>query len=319
MRKHARLFGLNYAHCSAGELRGCINDVRLMSSFLQDKLGFDDVKVYTDDTARYDTSKAGILQHLSAIATKSWRDSLDVVWIHFSGHGSQMEDRTGDEDDGQDECLVPSDYETSGFIWDDEINRIFENFNPKTRVICVFDCCHSGTMADLKYGFDEDGNVSVENTKSSIKSKILTISGCKDEQTSADAYGVAGQNQFTGAMTACLLDVLEDPQAHTDIFHMMQELHKQLQERRFSQRPLVGATYNLREDPAWLSFDTVALEDVAIEPAGEPSELAQVSTKEVAVAETQPIIPNVQHVDDLDDPKWKDADDKRDNCCCYVQ
>ena len=314
MKKYALLFGLNYAHCSSGELRGCINDVRLMTQFLQDELGFS-VQAYTDDTARADTSKAGILKHLKAAASQSVRDDLDVVWIHFSGHGTSMEDATGDEDDGQDECLVPSDYETAGFIMDDDINRLFASFNPKTRVICVFDCCHSGTMADLKYGFDENRVASIENTKCKIPAKILTLSGCKDEQTSADAYGVAGQAQYTGAMTACLLDILKDPKTREDVFFMMQKLHEQLKSRRFSQRPLVGATYDLRDDPAWLKFESAAPRPApapAPTPKPTPTPVQEPSPDH---PKTKPIPPTDPEFDDLASPKWKDNSEYRTNCC----
>lgn len=33
----------------------------------------------------------------------------DSLFFHFSGHGGQMVDRSGDEDDGYDETLVPMD------------------------------------------------------------------------------------------------------------------------------------------------------------------------------------------------------------------
>lgn len=321
MKRYALLFGLNYAHCASGELRGCINDVRLMTKFLQDELGFS-VTAYTDDTARQDTSKAGILKHLKAAAARSVRDNLDVVWIHFSGHGSSMEDTTGDEDDGQDECLVPSDYETAGFIMDDDINRVFASFNPKTHVICVFDCCHSGTMADLKYGFDETGTASVENTNCKIGAKIITLSGCKDEQTSADAYGVAGQAQFTGAMTACLLEVLTDSKAREDIFVMMQLLHKELQARKFSQRPLVGATYDLRKEPGWLPASGLTTSSPSPSPppppptpAFTPPTPSQPPAPPAPPASTKPIQPTDPDFDDLADPKWKDHTEYRRNCC----
>ena len=44
------------------------------------------------------------------------------------GHGGQIEDKSGDEDDGFDEILIPSDYKENGHIVDDEI---FEEFVTK--------------------------------------------------------------------------------------------------------------------------------------------------------------------------------------------
>jgi hypothetical protein len=39
----------------------------------------------------------------------------------FTGHGGQIVDTSGDEDDGFDEILIPGDYKESGQIVDDEI------------------------------------------------------------------------------------------------------------------------------------------------------------------------------------------------------
>ena len=41
------------------------------------------------------------------------------------GHGGQMEDKSGDEDDGFDEILIPVDYKENGQIVDDEIYEEF--------------------------------------------------------------------------------------------------------------------------------------------------------------------------------------------------
>jgi metacaspase-1 len=49
----------------------------------------------------------------------------DVVFVSFSGHGGQMVDTSGDEDDGFDEILIPVDFEESGQIVDDDIYAEF--------------------------------------------------------------------------------------------------------------------------------------------------------------------------------------------------
>ena len=63
-----------------------------------------------------------------------------------------MADTSGDEDDGFDEILIPSDFKESGQIVDDEI---YEEFVQQVRagvtVTAMIDCCHSGTAMDLPY------------------------------------------------------------------------------------------------------------------------------------------------------------------------
>jgi hypothetical protein len=70
----------------------------------------------------------------------------DTIYFHYSGHGSQVEDLNGDEEDGLDETLVPQDGRTNGVrdIVDDELDDIFANLRTHN-VIVVLDSCHSGT------------------------------------------------------------------------------------------------------------------------------------------------------------------------------
>ena len=49
--------------------------------------------------------------------------SGDHLFLHYSGHGTQVKDEDGDEADGKDEALVPCDYQTAGFIVDDDLRR----------------------------------------------------------------------------------------------------------------------------------------------------------------------------------------------------
>eukprot|EP00173_Palmaria_palmata_P003280 Plantae.Rhodophyta-Palmaria_palmata.ctg3415.p1 GENE.Plantae.Rhodophyta-Palmaria_palmata.ctg3415~~Plantae.Rhodophyta-Palmaria_palmata.ctg3415.p1 ORF type:complete len:223 (+),score=43.68 Plantae.Rhodophyta-Palmaria_palmata.ctg3415:318-986(+) len=66
-----------------------------------------------------------------------------------------MVDRSGDEDDGYDETLVPMDWEGAGHIVDDEIYDILVRRLPGgVRLTAVLDACHSGTALDLPYQHD---------------------------------------------------------------------------------------------------------------------------------------------------------------------
>jgi hypothetical protein len=248
----AVLFGLNYKHCTSGHLDGCINDVVNISTYIKSQYNIP-IDTYTDDVNIVDTSNKGIIRRLYELAVDSYRNNLDFVWIHYSGHGSYVRDRTGDERDGFDECLVPSDYESSGFISDDYLCSLFTHFNPKTRIVCIFDCCHSATVGDLKYSWESPSKMSIENSKSKIDAKILTLSGCLDNQTSADAFNVMGDNKSAGALTACLLKVLTTvPNAKSNMFLMLQSLRSELKKQSFSQIPKLCTSYLITNDSKFL-------------------------------------------------------------------
>ena len=75
----------------------------------------------------------------------------DRVLFYFSGHGSRVRDREGDEADGLDEVLVTHDFGlTSGRVVrglvDDEFGRLISRI-PAKRIFLFIDACHSGTSA----------------------------------------------------------------------------------------------------------------------------------------------------------------------------
>ena len=248
MKGRALLFGLNYASSPQGKLQGCINDVVNTGKYIQACMPIP-VKVCTDDTPNPETTKTRILQNLYELGLQSYSENLDFVWIHYSGHGSYIADRSKDDLDGRDECLVPSDYATAGLIDDDTLNRVFNHFSPRTRVLFVCDACHSGTMCDLKYSWISPSKRKTENSQCTVKAKVLTLSGCLDLQTSADAFNVLGDGKYSGALTSCLLQVLiQMPTLRKDVFKMHAALCIKLKERGFPQRPLLCSTYDLARD-----------------------------------------------------------------------
>lgn len=240
MRGRALLFGLNYPGTPA-ELRGCVNDVVDMGAFL-DKLGIK-TTVFTDGPH---TTAVGMVSSLAQLAMQTYSERLDFVWIHYSGHGASVVDRD-DEADGFDECLVPSDYTTAGVIPDDFVSRLLRNINPKTRVVFVCDACHSGTICDVKYSWDS-ARRTIENPRCAVRAKVLCISGCLDNQTSADAPGLTAPGRFSGALTAFLLKAMAERPLWDDVFALHASVVEKLKANGFEQRPKLCSTYDLCVD-----------------------------------------------------------------------
>jgi hypothetical protein len=112
----ALLIGINYTGTPA-QLGGCINDVRTVQATLA-TMGFaasEDVntRVLTEEDARRPTRK-NIIEGMQWL-TRGARAG-DVFWFHYSGHGSQVSDRNGEEEDGKDESICPLDYVSAGTI-----------------------------------------------------------------------------------------------------------------------------------------------------------------------------------------------------------
>jgi len=249
MASRALLIGLNYVDTPESKLNGCINDVNNMANYLGKMFPCMVCDIVTDETNKTDTTAQGIVKKLYELAVKSHSEDLEFVWIHYSGHGSYVKDTSGDELDGQDECIVPSDYKTAGLVSDDILQSLFAHFNPKTRVLCVFDCCHSGTLGDVKYCWDNPEKPTIENIKCRVKAKVITLSGCMDKQTSADAYNVMNDSNFTGALTSCLiLSLKEVPVLRDDAFNLVRSIRQKLKDKGFDQYPKLCSSHNLAFD-----------------------------------------------------------------------
>jgi hypothetical protein len=255
VKSRALLFGLNYATHAEGRLSGCINDVRNVAAFLAAAKPGIAVRQLDDVATPAACTRAGILHELNALVDAVNADrECEYVWIHYSGHGSYVRDVSRDEADGKDECLVPLDYQTAGMITDDTITSILGRFARKsTKVVCIMDSCHSGTVCDLKYRWLSSTTATIDNIETrDITARVILLSGCLDAQTSADAFGVlettvSGVREAGGALTGCLLNVLEK-QRKTDAFDVQRAVTTQLTAAGFSQRPLLTSSFNLKKD-----------------------------------------------------------------------
>lgn len=139
--KRALLIGIN-TYQAVPSLSGSLNDVAAMREILLTRWGFDarNIRLVTESAA----TRAGILAALQQLAREVGPN--DIVYVHYSGHGSQVQDLNGDEDDGLDETLVPADGRTPNVpdILDDELDALFARLRANTALI-VLDSCHSGT------------------------------------------------------------------------------------------------------------------------------------------------------------------------------
>ena len=234
-RAAALLIGLNYPG-TPNALTGCIQDVVNVSAYLQTATPGVAITMVTDGAAP--VTRAAILAALTVAAAAS--ATVDFFWLHYSGHGYWQRDGSADERDGRDEVIVAAD----GVVTDDQILAVLSTFAATCTVFAVFDSCHSGTVADLKYSWPQlQGSSAVmEHPTSRVPARIICLSGCADTGTSAEINGA-------GAMTTALLQVLGTPTPgallRVTAFDVASNVLRVLQERRLSQRPLLTSSFNL--------------------------------------------------------------------------
>lgn len=124
-----------------------IRDVLLGQGF-----GSDNIVVVTDGQA----TRQGMVKALTDLSDRVGPG--DIVVVHYSGHGQQIQDDNNDELDGFDESIIPYDaqrvfrkgiYEGENHFRDDELQTFLTSLQrklgPKGNLLVILDACHSGT------------------------------------------------------------------------------------------------------------------------------------------------------------------------------
>lgn len=121
------------------------NDARAMKNLAEQKLGFNPNAIHF--LLNSSATSANIRKEVQNWLIKQTKTD-DRVFLFFAGHGTQVKDINGDEDDGFDEAIVPFDVNVSKpsqLILDDEINQWLNDLRGR-RVVMIFDSCNSGTV-----------------------------------------------------------------------------------------------------------------------------------------------------------------------------
>ena len=225
----ALLIGINYFGTD-NELYGCVNDTNSIKSLIS-SYNFQKISILTDNNEKKPT-RNNILEEFKNLLINS--QSGDVLLFFYSGHGSYILDKNNNEKTGKDQLIVPCDLNE---ILDDELKNIIQlNLKKDVTLIALFDCCHSGSILDLKYQYMDslDKNNFTENiNETETNGNVIMISGCSDVQTSADAT-INNKNQ--GAMTWAFLEAFKSEQNIT-WRNLLIKMRSLLKQSKFSQLP----------------------------------------------------------------------------------
>ena len=205
----------------SGDLNACEADAEDMAS-----LG----NLETTTLLTQNATRERVIAELTKAAKQL--KSGDLFLLTYSGHGGQLPDLNSDEDDAQDEtwCLF------DGEFVDDELYFYLSHFATDVRVLVFSDSCHSGSVVKLAFYHGAPAaksangsgmvkfrnmppgaalrtyrknkafydkilkNGKLKNADAKVKASVLLISGCQDNQLSADG-------DFNGLFTSNLLRV----------------------------------------------------------------------------------------------------------------
>lgn len=118
------------------------------------------------------------------------RITTENLTVYYTGHGSQVADKSGDEADGMDEVMVFDD----GFIVDDDLaGAVKRNCSGQCKVLLLNDCCRSGTIWDVP----ED----IKVAERTWPANVLSMSAAKDSQTAKQTKGLGKVAAMQGLFT----------------------------------------------------------------------------------------------------------------------
>uniref|UniRef100_A0A1J3CS63 Metacaspase-6 n=1 Tax=Noccaea caerulescens TaxID=107243 RepID=A0A1J3CS63_NOCCA len=217
MAKKAVLIGINYVGTKA-ELRGCVNDVRRMHISLVEQYGFskENIKLLIDtDSSTIKPTGKNIRQALLDLVESA--ELGDVLFVHYSGHGTRLPAETGEDDDtGYDECIVPSDM---NLITDDDIRDLVDMVPNDCPITIVSDSCHSGGLIDeAKEQIGESTKKKKPKQESGDSSNInKTVDEETEEAVETESKEIINELGNRSLPLETLIDMLKQETGNDDI------------------------------------------------------------------------------------------------------
>lgn len=259
MAQRALCVGINqFRRYPQFQLNGCVNDARDMAALLTGTLGWrkSEITLLLDKQA----TKAAILARLGKFVDQAKAGKLERIVFSWSSHGTQVADTSGDEPDGVDEAFVPydvaekdGDWDPAHIIVDDELHDLFAALPPAVELEVFLDTCHSGTGlrgAEFSLHAPRPRFVAPPSRQGTLRQRAATgfvlgrdaeqpgehhvlWTGCKANQTSADAYF---DGRYNGAFTYYLVKATTDGDGRRTRDEVLQAM-RQAMKGKFSQVP----------------------------------------------------------------------------------
>lgn len=216
----------------------------------------------------------------------------DLAVFYYSGHGSQVKDRNGDEADQCDETFLPHDARTRhgdryiGDLIDDQFHEMLSRLHEKTqRIVVILDSCNSGTAtrgpSELVARWQDPDDpaeacpkLSTADSRRESTWKPQAMPGLVAITAASDgtsALEIGGHGIFTGALVEVLTQGTDAPLTYAQVSRQLPPLIRasSYQIPYFQgdlNRTVFGATGKRRP----LGWDVVAVGEQTVELSGVP-------------------------------------------------
>lgn len=259
---------IHFQDVDGGDLPGAERDASAMRDVLVARWGFQPENVRM--LLNQDATRAAIEQGLTGWLKQNVQPG-DQVLLYFAGHGSQVWDENGDEEDGLDETIAPADVSPTSpenDITDDVLGEWLRAL-PTTSIVYIHDNCNAGTGTRSATPFSrarrlarEPGALPGGTTRRAIgqvedqsgfdiaSREVLELAAAQPDQAAVDAYfpGAEGTEPFHGgAFTTYLVQQLWRAPASASYDDVFVSVRESLKLNRFQQDPHISSEVPLKD------------------------------------------------------------------------
>jgi hypothetical protein len=276
-----------YEHPDIPPLAGCVNDVALVRHTLKG-LGVpnEDIRVVVNERA----TKDNIMHRLRVTIADA--EPGDVVIFYFSGHGSQVRDRNGDElADSLDEVICPydMDWDRKTFILDDDLDELLSEIPDDVVVEAFVDCCFWGATPrvldpDVRYvappvdiafraeGADVDVHYhGLSGCQCFTGKNVFWAASSEGQPAAEDLLEGRAHGVFTYWGCRFMEANAERILSHQYSRHeLLEDLHAYLRSLAYEQSPELWAPWELQLAPPFLPRELPVADGVGSRSAGKP-------------------------------------------------
>ena len=267
----------NFGDEIGGDLPGAVNDANAFRDIAVARFGvpLENVRMILDANATRANIEGAFTEWLPSVVGPD-----DVVFVFFAGHGSQVWDEDGDEEDGLEETICPTDVSRGSpdmDIVDDEVN-LWLNGVPARDVVVFWDKCHaeSSTRAvtpfarpralDREPEEDLERPVGLREARAtrSLGDRIVTrpseewrgqrvpniveVAASQADQVAVDAAfeGPDGETRFGGAFTTSFVRNAWQAPSDATLEDLFERTRNDLRAQRFQQQPSLTGSSTIR-------------------------------------------------------------------------
>jgi hypothetical protein len=263
---------INFDDVEGGDLPGAEHDARSIRDLLVMKwhVPEENIRLLLSGAA----TRAAIEESVTGWLASNARPG-DQVTIFFAGHGSQMWDESGDEDDGLDETLAPADVlatSTENDISDDTFNQWLGMLQTEN-ILVALDNCNSGTGTRdvtpfsrgrlLARDIDAVERPATASRRAlpgqddatgfdATETRVLEFAAAQPHQVAVDAFfpATGGAESFHGgAFTTFLVRELWKAPATATYQEAFNSAYEALKRNRFQQDPYMSEDVSLKDQP----------------------------------------------------------------------